>query len=774
MAVAATLAVLAAAAWLVLRQPPREVASTRVQLPPPNDSASPAIAASADFVGAERCATCHAAAYAAWRGSTHGRAGGTPGNVALIAPFDGTPIQFRDARVLPTTAGEYAFIVRQDGRPDRVFRVDGVVGGGHMNGGGTQSFVSRFPDGTWRLLPFDWSRQSATWFCNTASRLGKGWVPITRTLALADCGDWPPQRILGDEPRFSNCQGCHGSQVAVRLDTVARRWSTHLASLTITCESCHGPARRHVELMTAHENRRVVGASQPDRVTDVGLRSLGSLDKDQSLSVCFQCHALKSQVAMPPGSGATDAIAYSLRLAQLGDEPLLPDGRTRTFAYQEGHLSSACYRNGGMTCTSCHDPHSQGYRDTFGTPLASRFDDRQCTACHASKAADPSRHTRHAPASAGSRCTSCHMPYRQETEIGSAIPYARADHSISIPRPSFDASEGLTSACRACHADQSEAALDALVRTWYGTVAPLDPAVDGLVRSRAATTRVAAARLLLVTGSRHRAAVFAALARFVEHWLRPDMPALEPEVVSRLQALGKHGDDDVRATALAALHFARGEDADTRRFLASALKGFSPAENARLRGRWSIVLGFLADSLLAHEEPTAAAAVYRKALEITPRAPRLHLNVGLAEARAGDLAGAIASYQHSLALDPAQPLALVNLGIALESSGDVAGAERAYRRAIALDAHEPLAYFNLGNIYLKRGDVTAAIPQYEQATSLDPTLATGHFYLADAYARTGATRRALDAVERGLEFDPTNAAARRAERTLREALAGRR
>ena len=71
-------------------------------------------------------------------------------------------------------------------------------------------------------------------------------------------------------------------------------------------------------------------------------------------------------------------------------------------------------------------------------------------------------------------------------------------------------------------------------------------------------------------------------------------------------------------------------------------------------------------------------------------------------------------------------------------------------------------------------DAAAAIPQYERATSLNPSLAPGYLYLADAYARTGATRRALDAVRRGIEFDPKNADARRAEETLKQALAGQR
>ena len=776
-AVVAAIVALVAVTRLVRRPP--NVATTggaQIELPPPVDSTTlPPAPIASDFAGSDRCASCHEAQYAAWRGSTHGTAGGVPGSVKVIAPFNGTPIRFRDAVVIPSAGRGYTFTVRQQGRPERRFTVDGVIGGGHMVGGGTQAFLSRFPDGTWRMLPFDWSRQTATWFCNTESRLSKGWVPITSELRLADCGDWPPQRILGDEPRFSNCQGCHGSQIDIRLDTVAKKWNTDIASLAINCESCHGPAKRHVELMTdaARGGKAQQGASASPNAVDIGLRSLATLSKDQSLDVCFQCHALKSQLAKHYRPGAPLTTYYALRLAQLGDAALLPDGRTRTFAYQEGHLSSACYVKGGMTCTSCHDPHSQGYRDVFGTPLASRFDDRQCTSCHASKAANPTLHTKHVAASEGSRCTSCHMPYQQEQEIGHAIRYARSDHTISIPRPAFDSSQGLTGACKGCHADRAVATLDAQVRTWYGTLAPHDPAVGGLTRAAEATSREAAARLLLVADSRHTSALLAGLARFVETQLTPDMAALEQDVVSRLRALGGHPDTDVRATALAALHFARGNDPATRRFLAATLVSLGRASDAAVRGRWALVLGFLADSLLSHGDPEAAVATYRKAIEITPRDPRLYLHLGLAQARAGQTADAIASYQRSLSLDTQQSLVLVNLGIVLEASGDATGAEQAYRRAIAVDPNEPLAYFNLGNVYLKRGDARGAIPQYERATSLDASLSTGHFYLAEAYARTGALQRALDAVRRGLEFDPQNANGRLAEEKLKQVLGAR-
>ncbi len=239
--------------------------AARIALPSPSDDAPSERVARADFAGAATCAACHATQSAAWSRSTHGRAGGVPSPSLVIAPFDGTPIRFRNATVIPSSAGgRYAFTVRQAGEPDVTWPVTAVVGGGHMRGGGTQGFVTRWGDGTLRFLPFDWSRSSGTWFCNTTTRGAQGWTPITAELPIEACADWTPTRVLGDEPRFTNCQGCHASRVTVALDTAARAYRTELATLAIDCESCHGPARAHAAAPTTTPMRKL-GASARTR-----------------------------------------------------------------------------------------------------------------------------------------------------------------------------------------------------------------------------------------------------------------------------------------------------------------------------------------------------------------------------------------------------------------------------------------------------------------------------------------------------------------------------
>jgi tetratricopeptide (TPR) repeat protein len=758
------------AAWFGFRPMQARVSGA---FPPPTEPLASA-ATRADFVGAERCASCHAEQYRVWQTSTHARAGGPPSAATVIAPFNGGAIRFANARVTPRVRqGVYEFEVRPEADEPVVFRVDGVVGGGHMLGGGTQAFFMDLGDGSWRLIPFEWSRQAGVWFCNTNSRSGKGWAPISATTRLEECGDWPPSRVLGDHPRFGNCQSCHASQAIVALDSASQGYRTQFTSLAINCESCHGPGLRHVQLADAGS----LGSSP-----DIGFGALATRDKDGSLRVCYQCHAIKDQLRPGFVSGDSLEAFYSTRLPLLGDRPLHPDGRIRTFAYQEGHQYSDCYLNGGMTCASCHDPHGQGYRTITGDPLPGRFDDAQCTSCHLSKAEGAIDHTKHPAAQVS--CVSCHMPARQEPETrpGAArfagravVPYARYDHTISIPRPALDSALQMVNACASCHATMSATQLEQAIAERWGEIKPIAPVIAAQLRAREGLSAGDAAPLLL--GSAGEAtpnafARFAGVSRFFETYIALDTE-LPDAVETRLRELAGSADADIRAAALASLHLAQGSDRRTRRALAAALRA-EQSRDVALRSRWAIMLGFAGDRWMGTGATGSAIAAYERALEVQPSNARLQASLGNALREAGEPTRAIAAYQRSIAIEPRQPLTWVNLGIALAQAGDAQGAVTAYVRAIAIDAAEPLAWFNLANVTLLRGDMAKAREFYGRALELDPALTEAHFQLARVGLLTRDSVAALRHLRRGLAFDSSNAEARQAADDLGRRLDDRR
>ncbi|MDP2956901.1 MAG: tetratricopeptide repeat protein [Longimicrobiales bacterium] len=716
--------------------------------PPPEGGSASTSVAFADFVGAERCKECHEKEHEAWRGSTHGKAGGIPANGVVIAPFDGTPIRFADATVIPEVGpdGIYQFTVTGEGRDPQVLRVSGAVGGGHMVGGGTQGFVSDFPDGTVRFLPFDFIKAEGVWFCNTNTRTDEGWIPITPDMFLGECADWPPLRILGTDERYGNCQECHSALTELIFDRTANRFSTRVLGFAIECESCHGPMSLHVQ---RSDSTRISSE------TDLAVLAFATLTEDESLSVCFRCHALKD--VMRPGylPGMPLQDYYSLGLPMLDGEPLFPDGRVRTFAYQENHRYSDCYLSGSMTCVDCHDPHSQRYRNIWGQALEGRFSDGQCTDCHPSKADRPEEHTFHEPGTPGSACVDCHMPYLQHPDLGSKLRFARSDHTIPIPRPGTDDAMGIVNACAQaqCHQDSSVEELQDQTRAWYGEIKPRKPIVEALSNPFQLGDMRRGMDALLDPDAGNVVAQVQAIGLFVSRYLSPDMTALDADVEGALFRLASSEDLDVRSVSLAALHLARGEDRRTRALLIRTLRNAGELDSA-LRSRWAMALATFADRYFRTQEWSPAMALYRKVLEIRPDDAATLRNLGLAQAYAGDFGEAVVTLRRSVVADPRDPLTWVNLGLSLDGVGDAPGAEDAYREAVAVAGDEPLAHFNLGNALLRRGDPAGAIRQYERALELQPTLTNAYLYLARAYGGMQDTAQVLRTARRWRRFAP--------------------
>jgi len=676
-----------------------------------------------DFTGSESCAPCHREQYELWRNSTHGRAGGRPDAKNVIGIFNGKPFHYQDAEVTPGIDAQqrYTFTVKQKDVAEEVLTVAAVIGGGRLEGGGTQSYFAEFPDGTLRFLPFDFSRQKKSWFSQTRER--KEWIPVHEKLSLAALNEWPPARILGSEPALSNCQNCHASQLRVRYDAQKKRFVTQYQSLDINCESCHGPGKRHIEL--AREDNFAAA--------DIGMKPLATLTKDESIKICLQCHAVKDALDAAYLPGKNFERYYSLKLPLLAENPHLADGRVAAFAYQQNHLYSDCYLNGSMTCVDCHEPHAQNYRDIYGHRLAGRFNNEQCLDCHASKREGLEQHTHHRADSPGSRCTSCHLPYLQHRGIGTQIPFGRADHSIAIPRPAFDAQLGIESACQKCHAQKTVAWLEAKTHDWYGDLKPHKKVVTGLLQAEKVTDRKTAADLLLHPGALHPFAQAAGLSYFIKQFLHPDMSALDPEIVEKLKTLGAEDDVDLQALALMSLHLTMGRSRDVRKFLIEQLQSLGNRETL-VRRRWALALDYLGTSYASRGEYARAIAAQQMALEIKPDDAMTMVNLGNAFGNHGDLENAVAAFQAALRADSTSVQALVNLGAAYMRRQDFAAAAQACLQAIRLHPYEPANHLQLARLYIESGQLKPALavlqaglvylPAHQEMTGLRRELET--------------------------------------------------
>lgn len=152
----------------------------------------------------------------------------------------------------------------------------------------------------------------------------------------------------------------------------------------------------------------------------------------------------------------------------------------------------------------------------------------------------------------------------------------------------------------------------------------------------------------------------------MKEYLRPNMGQLEPAIVQPLRELAGNENLDVRSVALATLHFALGENPETRRFLADELKGLGELDHP-IRARWVMVLQLFGDWLNEKRDDVGAIAVYRKALEIEPNDAHVLYNLGWTYSLLGDFAGAVEYYERCLAAAPNQADARMDLEIARQN-----------------------------------------------------------------------------------------------------------
>lgn len=699
-----------------------------------------------DFAGSEACAACHTDIYQKWKASTHGNAGGDVDEANILGEFDGKPRPYNDAVVTPYKEGnKYFFKLTTDELPDQVYEVTSVVGGGHMVGGGTQTYFTLFPDGTLRFIPFDYHVTSGQWFGETSGE--EGWIPMDENRKIDKVLEAYPTRALGFFTDRRNCQECHGSQIQAVFNYDEKKYETSYTTLQINCESCHGPAKKHIELV-----------SEPgwEDLEFIGLRSLESVDKDASLMVCFQCHALKDPLIKGYLPGKDLTSHYALKYPIHSSQPYLNDGKVREFGYQQNHLASDCYINGSMTCVDCHDPHEQSYRDVNYQRISDRFDDNQCLSCHASKAADIPAHTFHQEGSQGSKCVNCHMPYLQHQGTGNTLRFARSDHTIPIPRPTYDTENGIQNACAGCHDDMEIGQLEAMVRTWYGELKPLNPSVAGLDRAHPGLSEENGREALLDTTSGHLFGQMAGISRFTRQYLQPEMEELSSETIEALKAFARSKDPDVRSLAMASLHLSADQQSDVHNFLVNQLGEMDNLAQRKIRDRWAHAMPYFAEDYERKGDFETSLVINLKAAEVNPENASLLLNIARIYESLGQPRMAVEYYNLVLEKEPQNVLAWLNLGNSMLNMGDLEKARTFYNKTLEIDPWNYFAYFNLGKLDFQERKYTSSVAYYQKAINLYPTLPYVYVHMAYSLAALNRGEEVKRAAKTALWLDPND------------------
>jgi tetratricopeptide (TPR) repeat protein len=151
----------------------------------------------------------------------------------------------------------------------------------------------------------------------------------------------------------------------------------------------------------------------------------------------------------------------------------------------------------------------------------------------------------------------------------------------------------------------------------------------------------------------------------------------------------------------------------------------------------------LGDALFKKGDLDGADRRCRSALQIDPEYAAAHLDLGVVLHSKGLIDEAIAEYLQAIRLKKDLSLAHAHLGIALAAKGRLDDAMAAFREALRIDPENVNAHLNLGKTLSDKGELDKAIAEYRKALQLDPGDAVVHCNL-------GKTLRANGQLDEGI------------------------
>jgi predicted CXXCH cytochrome family protein len=704
-------------------------------------------AAAPQYVGSERCKSCHQKQYDLWRSSNHAR--------AMQAARDGTVLgDFGDARFVHRgkewrffRRGE-RFMALAEGPDGRMAEYEVAYTFGVEP---LQQYLVAFPRGRLQALSAAWDTQARRWFYVSPG-------------PDAPPGDWLHWTRPG-QTWNAMCADCHSTAVRKRYDPEGDAYQTTWSEIMVGCEACHGPGSRHA----AWADQPAMGRPP---VENAALATRTSkLAGPELVALCAPCHARRSQVddQGTPGGELLDRYLPTL----LAPGIFHADGQILDEDFEwHAFTQSKMYAN-RVRCTDCHDPHS-GKRHEEGNAL--------CTRCHRADTYDVAAHHFHKAVwkgkpSAGVLCVSCHMPGQQFMRV-----HLRRDHSMRIPRPDLTAAIGVPNACSAtgCHSDRPIAWVQAKYDAWYGkerephygTVLAAgrarDPGAEKeLVQLAQDPLRPMVARATAVDllaeypGAEARAAVEKALSDpepLVRATAAQRVSVGPPDLARLLGPLLQDPVRTVRAQAAARL-----AGAPALQLSAAQRKAQDAAlEEYVLAQRYTSDLPSgpydLGNLYAALGRPADAERQYRRALEIDDQLHAAKANLAMLLAAQGRLDEAEALLRQAHAARPRDAALSYDLGLLLAENGKQDEAERMLRAALDADPRLAPAAYNLAVLVADRRPAEA-VALARRAASLRPDepryATTAAFY----QARAGDARGAAEALEALIRSHPEHAEA---------------
>lgn len=419
-------------------------------------------ASAATYAGSNTCQSCHAAAYNDFLKSDHVKAMDSATDKTVKANFNNSSFNYFGNVTTFYKKGNRFFASTIDtSGAAKEFEIAYTFGYTPL-----QQYVVNFDDGRKQVLPFCWDTRPA-------DAGGQRWFHLYGN------EDIKPTDELFWQHYNQNwnymCADCHTTGLKQNFDIEANTFKTTYAAMGVNCESCHGPASKHLAWTKNKSSKDLykgfVFSLKEDNVSWVMNKETGIAARttpkqhDLQVQTCARCHSRSIPTTDEYSFG--HAIMWSHIPDNAGPEAFYIDGQQKEEDYEHASFLQSKMYAAGVTCSNCHNAHS-GALIQPGNLL--------CGQCHSPEKFDQPSHTHHQVNTTGASCVSCHMPGKNYMQID-----YRVDHSIRIPRPDLGATIGSPDACTQCHNNENKQNIIAAFNTWYGTQLPQKPAHYGSI-----------------------------------------------------------------------------------------------------------------------------------------------------------------------------------------------------------------------------------------------------------------------------------------------------
>ncbi len=691
-----------------------------------------------EYVGDLACVSCHTKEYNEWSISDHFKAMQIANDSTVLGDFDdkvytadGVTSKFfkKDGKYYINTQGE-------DGKNDD-YEIKYTFGYYPL-----QQYLIEFSKGRMQVTRQSWDSRSKKWFHQYAGQ----------KIAAGDWLHW-----TGNAQNWNTmCAECHSTNLQKNYDFVTDTYKTTFSNLTVSCESCHGPAKAHIDFVSGKNH-------DPKNHEGSYMRLAKGSSQMTEIQACFPCHARKGNIS-----------ALFINSDQILDNyiPEIPstafyqsDGQVRDEDYTyASFLQSKMYQH-GVKCSNCHNPHS-GKLLIAGNGV--------CNQCHQKEKYDVPTHTFHAVNTAGAECKNCHMPSRYY--MGNDL---RHDHIFRVPRPDLSVENGTTNACNDCHKEKTASWAAATIVKWFGSTRKYHFAED------------------LSPGSKMDANAEAHLIKLINDTATPSI--IQATAVHYISELNSENSLQVLLRELNHL------DPQVRYRAVTGLTNFAP-------NRWrSSVLPLLSDKVRAVRIATANALIsvddpqmaqdygngYTKASSELKDYVMYQTDFASGNIMAGDYFFKLKNYEHAeqfylrgiqkdtamnyarlnlatmynlmgrntdalkvlqtaLKTDATNDRIFFNMALLYNELGDIAQTEKCLQQAIALKSKNPRVYYNYGVLMQQQQNHAMAEKLYKKALSLAPTDADINFALCVLYLQQNQPQLALPYAQTLRRYYPTD------------------